>query len=135
MRISRSGSISFLRRRKYGAIYADPPWSFRNWSARGTGRNAVSHYDCLDFRSLAALPVSELAADDCALFLWATDPLLPQALDLIRAWGFEYKTVAFYWAKLNSSCSGRAQVIAKKANRTRGGLEILYENRLNIIDF
>src|SRR6516165_12806754 len=93
MRISRSGSISFLRRRKYGAIYADPPWSFRNWSARGTGRNAVSHYDCLDFRSLAALPVSELAADDCALFLWATDPLLPQALDLIRAWGFEYKTV------------------------------------------
>jgi N6-adenosine-specific RNA methylase IME4 len=83
----------------YGAIYADPPWLFRNWSAKGTGRNALSHYDCLDFDSLAALPVADLAADDCALFLWATDPLLPQAIDLMRAWGFDYKTVAFYWVK------------------------------------
>jgi len=103
MPISRNGSISSLKRHRYGAIYADPPWSFRNWSARGTGRNAVSHYDCLDFRALASLPIADLAADDCALFLWATDPLLPKALDLIQAWGFEYKTVGFYWAKLNSS--------------------------------
>jgi N6-adenosine-specific RNA methylase IME4 len=86
---------------RYGAILADPPWSFRNWSARGTGRNALSHYDCLDFDSLAALPIADLAADDCALFMWATDPLLPQAIDLLRAWGFEYKTVAFHWVKLN----------------------------------
>jgi len=96
-------SMRCLTRRKYGAIYADPPWSFRNWSAKGTGRNAVSHYDCLDFEKLAALPIADLAANDCALFLWATDPLLPRALDLIRAWGFEYKTVAFYWVKLNTA--------------------------------
>jgi len=95
-------STLFSTRRKYGVIYADPPWSFRNWSAKGTGRNAVSHYDCLDFSALAALPISGLAADDCALFLWATDPLLPRALELIQAWGFEYKTVAFYWVKLNT---------------------------------
>ncbi len=57
-------------RRKYGVIYADPPWSFRNWCAKGTGRNAVSHYGCLDFNALAALPVADLAADDCALFLF-----------------------------------------------------------------
>ena len=81
----------FSRRRKYGAIYADPPWSFRNWSAKGTGRNAVSHYDCLDFDALASLPVADLAADDCALFLWAVDPLLPRAFDLIRAWGSSTK--------------------------------------------
>lgn len=93
--------MSFSKRRKYGVIYADPPWSFRNWSAKGTGRNALSHYDCLDFESLAKLPIANLAADDCALFLWAVDPLLPKALDLIQAWGFEYKTVAFYWVKLN----------------------------------
>jgi hypothetical protein len=91
MSTSRTSCTSYLRHRKYGAIYADPPWSFRNWSARGTGRNAVSHYDCLDFRTLASLPVADLAADDCALFLWATDPLLPRALELIQAWGFEYR--------------------------------------------
>jgi hypothetical protein len=54
---------------------ADPPWSFRNWSVKGTGRNAISHYDCLTYEELAALPVADLAADDCALFLWAVDPL------------------------------------------------------------
>jgi N6-adenosine-specific RNA methylase IME4 len=103
MHISRNSSINCSKLRKYGVIYADPPWTFRNWSARGTGRNAISHYDCLDFHALASLPVAELAASDCALFVWATDPLLPRALDLIRAWGFEYKTVGFYWAKLNAS--------------------------------
>ena len=52
---------------------------------------------------LAKLPVVDAAADDYALFLWATDPLLPRALELINAWGFAYKTVAFYWVKLNSA--------------------------------
>ena len=79
-------SMNFSNGRKYGVIYADPPWSFRNWSARGTGRNAVSHYDCLNSDAIAALPIADLAADDCALFLWATDPLLPRAFELIEAW-------------------------------------------------
>jgi hypothetical protein len=43
----------------------------------------VSHYDCLDFLKLAALPVAELAADGCALFLWAVDPLLPRAFEFV----------------------------------------------------
>src|SRR5919108_4485679 len=106
MSISGPSSMLSSKRHRYGAIYADPPWSFRNWSEKGTGRNAVSHYDCLDFSALAALPVSELAAENCALFLWATDPLLPRALDLIRAWGFEYKTVGFYWVKKNATANG-----------------------------
>ena len=97
-----SSTPSSKLRRKYGVIYADPPWSFRNWSAKGTGRNAISHYDCLDFPALAALPIADLAADDCALFLWATDPLLPRAFELLRAWGLEYKTVGFYWVKQNT---------------------------------
>jgi N6-adenosine-specific RNA methylase IME4 len=103
MTIFAQSSTPSLKRRKYGAILADPPWHFRNWSAKGTGRNAVSHYDCMDFAALAALPVADLAADDCVLFLWVTDPLLPRAFELIRAWGFEYKTVGFYWVKLNAS--------------------------------
>ena len=80
MHILSNGFINCSKPRKYGVIYADPPWSFQNWSARGTGRNAISHYDCLDFQSLASLPISELAAENCALFLWATDPLLPRAI-------------------------------------------------------
>ena len=88
-------------RRKYRVAYADPPWTFHNRSEKGTGRNPVAHYDCLDFPALAALPVADLAAGDCVLFLWAVDPLLHRALDLIRAWGFTYKTVGFYWVKRN----------------------------------
>ena len=85
----------------YGVIHADPPWFFKNYSEKGTGRNAISHYDCLTFEELRRLPVGDLAAKDCALFLWAVDPLLPRALELISAWGFEFKTVGFYWAKTN----------------------------------
>src|SRR6266581_1511596 len=106
MTISGQGSTHFSTRRKYGAIYGDPPWSFRNWSAKGTGRNAVSNYDCLNFEALAALPVADIAADDCALFLWAVDPLLDKAFALIHAWCFEYKTVGFYWVKQNSKNDG-----------------------------
>lgn len=102
MTTSEPSFTPFSTRRKYGTIYADPPWSFRNWSAKGTGRNAISHYDCLDFGALASFPVADLAADDCVLFLWAVDPLLPKAFQLLQTWGFEYKTVAFYWVKLNA---------------------------------
>jgi N6-adenosine-specific RNA methylase IME4 len=106
MSTSVSDSTNFPIQARYGAIYADPPWSFRNWSAKGIGRNAISHYDCLTFAALAALPIADLAAEDCALFLWAVDPLLDKAFELIRAWGFEYKTVGFYWVKQNSKSEG-----------------------------
>lgn len=102
MTIFGGGSMHFSKaNRRYGVIYTDPPWRFANFSRKGEGRNAVAHYDCMSFEQICALPVSELAAKDCALFLWATDPLLPQALEVIRAWGFTYRTVGFYWAKLN----------------------------------
>jgi N6-adenosine-specific RNA methylase IME4 len=109
--------------RKYGVIYADPPWSFRNWSTKGTGRNAVSHYDCMDFSALAALPIADLAADDCALFLWATDPLLPRALELIEAWEFEYKMVGFYWVKLNRAAKQNADFFTGLGYWTRANPE------------
>jgi len=112
-----------LKQRRYGVIYADPPWSFRNWSAKGTGRNAISHYDCLSFRALAALPVADLAAEDCALFLWTVDPLLPRAFELIEAWGFEYKTVGFYWAKLNSRPKNEADFFTGLGYWTRANPE------------
>lgn len=83
----------------FGAIVADPPWDFRVWSNRGKGRSAEQHYPVMSLAEIKALPVAESAAPDCALFLWATDPMLPQALDVIAAWGFTYKTVGFCWAK------------------------------------
>lgn len=64
-------------------------------------RNAERHYPTMSLDQIKALPVAEWAAPDCALFLWAADPLLPAALQVIQAWGFEYKTVGFYWCKLN----------------------------------
>jgi N6-adenosine-specific RNA methylase IME4 len=118
-----SSSTSCLQRRRYGVIYADPPWSFHNWSAKGTGRNAISHYDCLDFPALASLPIAELAADNCALFLWVTDPLLPRAIELMEAWGFEYKTVAFYWVKLNTAAKHPADYFTGLGYWTRANPE------------
>jgi N6-adenosine-specific RNA methylase IME4 len=94
--------------KRYGVIHADPPWLFKNYSAKGTGRNAVSHYDCLSFEELRRLPIGDVAAKDCALFLWAVDPLLPKAFELLNAWGFEFKTVGFYWAKTNRTADQRA---------------------------
>lgn len=87
----------------YRVIYADPPWTFATYSRKGKGRSPEAHYDCMTLEDIKALPVAEWAADDCVLLLWATDPLLEKAFEVIRAWGFTYKTVGFYWAKLNRS--------------------------------
>jgi N6-adenosine-specific RNA methylase IME4 len=87
----------------YRVIYADPPWTFSTYSRKGKGRSAEAYYNCMSLVDIKALPVAEWAAADCVLLLWTTDPLLPTALEVIRAWGFTYKTVGFYWAKLNKS--------------------------------
>lgn len=83
----------------YGAIYVDPPWKFINFSEKGELKNATAHYDCMTIDQIKALPVGQLAKKDCALFLWVTDPLLKEGLEVMEAWGFEYRTVAFTWAK------------------------------------
>lgn len=89
------GAIPILR---YGMIMADPPWRFINRSSRGEAKNPSAQYRCMNLEEIADLPVSHLAAPDCLLWLWATNPMLPQALDVLRAWGFEFKT-AGHWVK------------------------------------
>lgn len=89
--------------KKYRVVYADPPWAFETFSANGHGRSADAHYDCMSLDAIRDLPVAEVADKDAALLLWARDPMLPAALSLVEAWGFEFKTVGFYWAKLNKS--------------------------------
>lgn len=83
---------------KYQVIYADPPWDYQQCRLSGS---AKKHYPTMRIEELCALPVAEIANRDCALFLWATFPQLPEALRLIQAWGFMYKTVAFVWLKQN----------------------------------
>lgn len=87
--------------KKYNIIYADPPWNGLGWN-NGSGRRAPSrHYKVQDDGWIEQLPVTELAADSCALFLWVTFPNLPLGLRVIEAWGFNYATCAFTWVKRN----------------------------------
>lgn len=83
----------------FDLIMADPPWSFDNFSAAGEGKNAKAQYGCMSLQDIADLPVSALASDNCVLWLWATNPMLPQAIEVLTAWGFAYKTGG-HWAKM-----------------------------------
>jgi N6-adenosine-specific RNA methylase IME4 len=90
-----------LPRNHFGAILVDPPWRFETYSAKGKGRSAEHHYPTMSLDELRALDVGSLAAANCVLFLWATWPMLPQALKLIETWGLTYKTAAFDWCKVS----------------------------------
>jgi N6-adenosine-specific RNA methylase IME4 len=86
---------------KFAAILIDPPWEYTTYSEdTGQGRSAEAHYPTMSAGDIASLPVGDLAADDCALFMWATWPTIQQAFAVGTAWGFEYKTCAFTWAKV-----------------------------------
>lgn len=93
-----------LPRNHYGAILADPPWSFEVWSKdTGNGRSAESHYSTMKMREIARLPVDDLAAKDCVLFMWVCWPSIADALRIIDAWGFAYKTCGFDWMKADNT--------------------------------
>jgi N6-adenosine-specific RNA methylase IME4 len=91
-------SFEDIPRLHYGLIMADPPWSFALRSAKGQAKSPQAHYRCMSADWIKALPVSHLAAPDCLLFLWATNPLLPLAFEVMGAWGFTFKT-AGHWSK------------------------------------
>lgn len=88
-----------LPRNNFGVVLADPPWDFKTYSKKGRWRSAERHYATMSFDEIAALPVHLVTASDCVLFLWATWPMLQDALTLVRTWGFSYKTCAFDWMK------------------------------------
>jgi site-specific DNA-methyltransferase (adenine-specific) len=95
-------------RKKYQIIYADPPWKYIQGKSMGTNfaGAADAQYDCMPIEDIRALPVYQIAEDKCILFLWATFPMLREALSVIDAWGFEYKTNAFTWVKTNANNMG-----------------------------
>lgn len=86
-----------LRPHAYRVIYVDFPWAFATWSDKGKLKAPERHYRTMSLEQGMALPVAELAARDCALIAWVYDPMIPQALELIRAWDFAYKTRIFDW--------------------------------------
>jgi N6-adenosine-specific RNA methylase IME4 len=101
-----------LPEKNYGAILADCPWHFQSWNgARTSGSIDVRSgkpfvtpakapkYDTMSVDQIAVLPVADLAASDCALFMWGIWVMLPQCLKVIEVWGFEYKSCAFNWTK------------------------------------
>jgi len=95
-----------LPNKKYNIIYADPPWHFKSWSKKGNERSATRHYNCLSINDICNLPIDDIASDDCILFIWVIDSMLPEALKVIEKWNFKYKTVAFTWVKQNKISDG-----------------------------
>ena len=92
------GKEEYLIPRKFNILYADPPWKYERNKVQGAAEN---HYPTMSIERLCALDVEKITDENCALFLWSTFPFLPEALRLIKAWGFTYKTTAFVWLKQN----------------------------------
>ena len=107
--------------KKYNVIYADPPWSYKVWSKKGTGRSAESHYPTMSIEAIKALPVSRLAAKDCALFLWITFPMLREGWGVMDAWGCTFTTGAFVGVK---QCRRSDNIFTGMGYWTRANAEI-----------
>ena len=88
-----------LRPFSFDVCVADPPWSFSLYSDKGEEKSPQAHYDCMPIEDIAALPVGDLVGADSWLLLWATAPMLPQALMVMTRWGFAYKTTVA-WRKV-----------------------------------
>lgn len=93
-----AGKQLALPSKKYGVVYADPEWRFDTWSEAGKNASAENHYPTSTLDVIRSRNVEGIAADDAALFLWGTVPMLPQALDVMAAWGFTYRS-SFVWVK------------------------------------
>jgi len=89
--------------RHFKIVYADCPWSFRTWSNKGQGKSATQHYNCMSLDDICNLPVNKITQDDSVLFLWVVQSMLPEAMKVLDAWGFTFKTVAFCWIKMPKS--------------------------------
>jgi N6-adenosine-specific RNA methylase IME4 len=103
--VSNQSLMDFARSRPAGGyqmIMADPPWRFEVYSENGLEKSPEHHYDTMSLDEIKALPVASLAAKDCLLWLWATNPMLPKQLEVIDAWGFQFKTSGV-WVKTHKS--------------------------------
>ena len=88
----------------YSLICADPPWAFRHFSVKGEKKSAAGKYATMDLAGIKALPVAALAAPDSICILWATNPMLPEAIATLSAWGFTFKTAGHWSKKTRNGC-------------------------------
>ena len=108
--------------KRFGVICPDFPWRFDAYSRVGNQRSAEAHYDTWPMERILTMGalIQQLAADDCALLLWAVWPRLPDMLEVIKACGFEYMSVGFIWVKTTPS----AEVITLDGDGLRLGMGI-----------
>lgn len=111
--------------RKFPVIYADPAWTFKTYSAKGEDKSPSKHYKTMSIADICALPVKEVAAKDSILLMWVYQPLLPEAFEVMDAWGFDYKSIAFVWDKLTKH--GKKHM--STGYYTRAGMEMVLLGR------
>lgn len=97
--------------KKYNIIYADPPWAFKTYSKKGQNKKTgsmLAHYNTMSLEELKELgeTIKKISADESILFMWVTFPTIEQAFEVIKSWGFIYKTCAFCWVKQNVKSDG-----------------------------
>ena len=89
--------------KKYSVIYADPPWKYNDRmvmkGVHGNIRGAESFYPTMSLKDIEQLPVKEITSENSILFMWITMPFLPFIEEVMKAWGFKYKTCGFTWVK------------------------------------
>lgn len=112
--------------KKYNIIYADPAWSYYNDSTAKPDCTTIKGmrrppYQVMSSSEIMSLPIEELADDDAILFIWTTDYHLEKCMQVIKAWGFQYKTVGFVWSKKNKNGS---QVCFMGAYTMKSGVEL-----------
>lgn len=117
--------------KKFAVIYADPPWDIAQKGARG----AVEHYDLMTADRIAAMPISDLAADNATLLLWVTNAALPAGLEVMKAWGFQYKTNAAwdkYYMALGAYFRGSHELLL---HGTRGRAPFKFHGQRSTLSF
>ena len=120
---------------KYQVIYADPPWRYD--FSRSDSRKIENHYPTMDIEDIKAVAVGDFCHTDAVLYLWATSPKLPEAFEVMDAWGFEYKTNIIwdkkiigmgYWARNQHELL----LVGTRGNFTESTIEETYGHVLSV---
>lgn len=104
--------------KQYSVIYADPPWTFETYSEAGGDRSP--DYKVMTLDDIKKLPVKKISAPNSILFMWVTFPILDKSFEVMKAWGFEYKTCAFTWVKTNKTANLKALDVDKDIRMNLG---------------
>lgn len=128
--VVRTGPLAGLKRRHYGVIYADPPWSFKTFSEPVEGtvphRSGEAPYKSMTRDELLNMPVAEIAAKDCILHLWTISSHVDQAIELAGRWGFAFKSLGFIWVKMQKGDPDTPKMGMGKWLRQEGEITLLF---------